>query len=407
MVSLRSTPSPRRRPMAAARRVGLWLVVALGIGVALWSGDRSRKPAGPAEGTSQARTSDGSRYVPLPFPDGFVLDRVTRLVWNRCPLGTQLGVDDAGPLCQGEADWLTYKFAEATAKRFASYGDAWRLPTIEELKTLPVTDRCCHTLDPVVFPVMQDRPDRLTLAPLLNRYAFHSTNVDEGRRLSWRLDVATGQALEIALREEAFVRLVRNATEEELRTLANARPMDQSQRAKADTRLTPPPRPRSAAYLAARTQAIGSGAITGEGCNDVYRTGDELSGCLNGVQANVLTRYREGAQWADTHRPAGSYGCVLDDPVANMGCFQHFRKYLGDTFPDLPETTTTAECKREVDALFTIGGRYQQALHHRGSGREEIAKQGAMQSCRIYDEAHAEGKKVQGRPGLEGGPSPY
>lgn len=391
----------------ATLRAVLLGVVALGIAITLAGAYRAKKALkGP--GRSVASVSDTSRYVAIEFPTGFVLDRETKLVWNRCPLGTTMGQDAAGPLCTGNAEWLNYKFAEATAKHFASYGDAWRLPTIDELRTLPTTDRCCHTLDPIVFPIFQEPPDRPIPEALLKRYTFHSTNVDEQRRLSWRLDTASGKALEVALREEAFVRLVRNATEEELRTLARAQPIDQSGRALANTRLTPPARERSEAFLAARAEAVRGGEIKGHGCNAAYPLGDGLKGCLDGVKANLFTRLREGGLWADTHRPAKSYECTFEDPIANVGCREHFRKYLGDVFPNLPETTTTAECAREAEAEYTANLKYDEAT---GANvlykKRRLMMEGAMQNCSIYDATHARGEKVTGRAGYVGGPSPY
>ena len=181
-----------------------------------------------------------------------------------------------------------------------------------------------------------------------------------------RLDVATGKAQEIALREEAFVRLVRNATEEEIKSLSSARPIDQSGRVKVEAQLKPPARLRSDEYPAARDAAIKSGAIVKAGCNDSNQLGESLRGCMAGIEANVLTRFREGADWAEAHKPSRSYECSLDDPVANMGCFLHFRKYPGDVFPVLPETTT-AECQLEAKTRADIGFKYTEASWPEGS----------------------------------------
>lgn len=95
------------------------------------------------------------------------------------------------------------------------------------------------------------------------------------------------------------------------------------------------PQPRSEEYIAARDAAIRSGAIVKASCVDASQRKESDLGCREGIAANVLTRFREGADWAESHRPSKSYECTLDDPVADFGCCEHFRKYLGDVYPEV------------------------------------------------------------------------
>jgi hypothetical protein len=348
--------------------------------------------------------------VAIPFPSGFVLDRATKLVWHRCPLGTSLESDAAGPLCRGDAEWLDMRFTLARAKHFSSYGDAWRLPTVDELKTLSVApNRCCHALDPIAFPVFDEPAERLIARDEMARYAFHTATLDEARRLSWRVDSATGLPLEEPLRQEGFIRLVRNATPEELTMLAQARPLDRVQLSSVSARLKPQTRERSAPFIEGREAALRGGQIIDGECNT--GSGDDRArGCREGIRANLNARYRQGIEWAKANQPAKSYHCKFDDPIATVGCRQYFRKYLGDVFPNLPEATTTAECEVEATAELQAGTDYgiaTGALAPRDMRRHLLSNKGSLQDCSVYDRTHEQGLKVLNRPGYEGGPSPY
>ncbi|MEO6279705.1 DUF1566 domain-containing protein [Roseateles sp.] len=345
-----------------------------------------------------------ARYVEVDSPTGFVYDRITRLVWHRCPLGTSLESDAAGPLCRGDAAWVNVKLALAEEKHFSSFGQPWRLPTRAELESLSMAPKgCCHALDPIAFPVFEEPPERLVARDAMDRYAFHAIDRDEARRVSWRVDSATGQPLEEPLRQEAFIRMVRNASPEEIAALSFAWPLSHSDLARVDTRLKPQPHPRSAQFIEGRKAALLSGEIVTHSCN-ASQVDEWQRGCRDGVQSNLNARIRQGIEWAQAHKPNRSYDCKLEDPIANFGCWNHFRKHLGDVFPNLPEATTTAECQREARAAHDAGLNYEIAL---GTLWRAADLDVDLQACSLYDRTHAQRLKVKDRPGLVGGPSPY
>ncbi|WP_200152950.1 DUF1566 domain-containing protein [Chromatium okenii] len=88
----------------------------------------------------------GDRYRDL--GDGTVLDTQTNLQWMRCALGQTWN----GQTCVGEAKQFSWDNAIKVAKdtRHAGYTD-WRLPTIDELKTLIVTGQN-PTINQQAFP---------------------------------------------------------------------------------------------------------------------------------------------------------------------------------------------------------------------------------------------------------------
>lgn len=80
------------------------------------------------------RTAPDSRYTLL--ANGLeVLDRQTRLVWQRCDAGSRWD----GKTCSGQ--WAAYNLGEAReAARKA--GNGWRIPELVELRSL--AERACH-----------------------------------------------------------------------------------------------------------------------------------------------------------------------------------------------------------------------------------------------------------------------
>jgi hypothetical protein len=79
--------------------------------------------------------------VRIKVKGGLVKDTVTSLIWMRCSLGQTWD----GRTCSGTAKEYTWQEAMNAAKHFeyAGYSD-WRLPTIDELKSLVY---CSHGYD--------------------------------------------------------------------------------------------------------------------------------------------------------------------------------------------------------------------------------------------------------------------
>lgn len=267
-----------------------------------------------------------TRYVLLEFSAGMVLDRRTKLVWHRCPLGTTQDKDGVGPVCKGDAAWIDAQIAQSEERHFSQFGQPWRLPTVDELKGLSIApDRCCYSLDPIAFPVMEEPPERV----VGQGHAFHTAGIDKARRLSWRVDAGSGRAVEEPLRQEAFVRLVRQATPEELSNSSTTKPIDRSQLASTEASLKPRPRPRSDWFVEGRNDAIRNGWVSGRDCTDIADD-QRQRGCRDGVQANVNARMRQGVEWAKANQPARLDDCRLDDRLAIQGCQQYFHRYLSD-----------------------------------------------------------------------------
>jgi Protein of unknown function (DUF1566) len=80
---------------------------------------------------------------------GVVLDKTTRLVWQRCSEGQAW----SGGTCQGSAGAYTLDQGIARAQaRAVATGFAWRLPNAKELASLIDTTRDRPAIDPQAFP---------------------------------------------------------------------------------------------------------------------------------------------------------------------------------------------------------------------------------------------------------------
>jgi hypothetical protein len=80
--------------------------------------------------------------------DGTVIDKLTGLMWQRCMQGL------TGEDCtEGEVEFYTWQQALqfSTGATLASYDD-WRLPNIEELRSLAAYDRIFPSINAVAFP---------------------------------------------------------------------------------------------------------------------------------------------------------------------------------------------------------------------------------------------------------------
>jgi hypothetical protein len=106
-------------------------------------------------GASKAQTIVD--YIPDTTPDerytlhddGTVTDTDTGLQWQRCSLGQ----DWDGSTCNGGASTLNWQRAlqQTGSNRFAGYSD-WRLPNVEELRSIVAHDRYSPAINSNIFP---------------------------------------------------------------------------------------------------------------------------------------------------------------------------------------------------------------------------------------------------------------
>jgi hypothetical protein len=71
----------------------------------------------------------------------------TQLMWMRCALGQTWN----GTTCVGQASKMNWEEACQQKSSFAGYKD-WRMPTIEELRTLVDTNQSGAKIHPQAFP---------------------------------------------------------------------------------------------------------------------------------------------------------------------------------------------------------------------------------------------------------------
>jgi len=131
--------------------------------------------------------------------DGTVIDYSTRLQWLRFVLG-QTWEQNAS---YGEHHFFDFEAAAKAAKNFnrsggyAGYSD-WRLPTINELKTLVVNKPYhCPTIDEVAFP----------RTPCAWHWSASFASYVKGN--GWMIDFGTGETLDLGCHKFCAVRLVR------------------------------------------------------------------------------------------------------------------------------------------------------------------------------------------------------
>ncbi len=87
-----------------------------------------------------------SKYIA--YDNGTVLDTETGLMWMRCALGQKWN----GKTCVGEATGMDWKnTCQQKGDGFAGYQD-WRIPNIEELKTLIDKGQADSKIHPLAFP---------------------------------------------------------------------------------------------------------------------------------------------------------------------------------------------------------------------------------------------------------------
>ena len=126
--------------------------------------------------------------------DGTVLHKTTGLIWKRCVQG------QVGTTCSGLPTQLSWQEAlmSADEEGFAEQTD-WRLPNIQELRTL-VEIRCSNpAINIAVFPN----------TPTGSNISFWSSTNSLGQSFAWGLSFSRGTDLTSEKLSRKFVRLVR------------------------------------------------------------------------------------------------------------------------------------------------------------------------------------------------------
>lgn len=168
----------------------------------------SRKP-GP-ERPGAATPAKGQRF--LTDAQGTVSDTQTRLMWMRCSAGQSWN----GQTCIGQPNMLDWQTASRERNRgFAGFSD-WRLPTLEELRSLVycstgrhvtpnASDAACAgsfvkpTIDPTLFPN--------TVAG----WYWSSTSFTGNSMSAWYVSFSTGESGNYGTGNPRYVRFVRDA----------------------------------------------------------------------------------------------------------------------------------------------------------------------------------------------------
>jgi len=130
----------------------------------------------------------------LDRPDGTVLHRPTRLIWQRCALGQSWD----GTSCTGQAQAMTWPTALQAASNHVQAGaDDWRIPNRNELAS--IVESRCHSpaINGEVFPA--------TPTEWFWTGSPNSANGDQ----AWVVLFADGEVQPAAISGEYAVRLVR------------------------------------------------------------------------------------------------------------------------------------------------------------------------------------------------------
>ncbi|MGQ5524295.1 Lcl C-terminal domain-containing protein [Chitinimonas sp. PSY-7] len=137
---------------------------------------------------SSVASTPTSRFV---LKDGEAYDTKTSLTWSRCSAGTTWQKEGR---CTGEIKLMQWGEAKKYAKKM---GNAWRLPTIEELYSI-VESKCSNpAVNATVFPNIRDQGEGAPywsatevkgISPLVYHVDFFSGEID-GRSSGFALGV--------------------------------------------------------------------------------------------------------------------------------------------------------------------------------------------------------------------------
>jgi hypothetical protein len=130
----------------------------------------------------------------LDRPDGTVLHRPTRLIWQRCALGQSWN----GTSCSGTADLLDWAGAlQAAAEHVQADASDWRLPNRNELASIIETR--CHSpaINGEVFPATP------------TEWFWTSSPTSGPTDQAWVVTLTDGELQSAAISGQYAVRLVR------------------------------------------------------------------------------------------------------------------------------------------------------------------------------------------------------
>lgn len=140
--------------------------------------------------TSIPESTPDSRFI---INEEEVTDTVTGLIWQRCPLG-QAGIDCS----DGDYYFFTWQEALKAAANRATADKAWRLPNINELRSI-VEERCSK---PAI---------NLSVFPFAYYATFWSGSPSAySQDGAWDVNFAYGFSTYGTKDNERYVRLVRN-----------------------------------------------------------------------------------------------------------------------------------------------------------------------------------------------------
>ena len=128
--------------------------------------------------------------------DGTVIDTKTGLMWTQCSLGQTY--DSSNVSCSGSPSGYVWQSALVAASDYdlADYDD-WRLPNINELRSLVAYDRYSPSINSDIFPNTQT-----------SSYWSSSPNSDSSS-YTWGFSFSDGEDQDLFRSSSYYVRLVR------------------------------------------------------------------------------------------------------------------------------------------------------------------------------------------------------
>ena len=128
-------------------------------------------------------------------------DTATGIVWSRCSLGQKW----TGSTCSGDAIKYTWRNAIAAAKK----SKGWRLPNIDELRTLLSSDAVSR-LNGVLYNIGYSSPNNTLIKPVPDDFGTYWSSSSVASNLAWSVHFNNGYDDKYSNKEFlGYVRLVR------------------------------------------------------------------------------------------------------------------------------------------------------------------------------------------------------